>query len=261
MKSLYRFIKSLGIRSFFKKKSTAIVYYVYINPNKDWKQLVLGQMNDMKHTNVLSVADLYIVVSNPSNVKDVAIFFETISYLYEKIEFHTENKFEYWGMLLIWKLAQESRHYQYLVYFHTKGMTHSERERIKIEEILTHYIFHDWKFFIQIFQENSKINKLGLFPAWKVNNQDEIVRGGWVWYNFWWARADYIRILEQPKIDPKHRYYYEEWLSYLKSDNNSKFYDSFSTYSMTMSSYTNKETLDNTENLIKSSEVSISNFE
>lgn len=244
-------LKLLGHSPFAKKNQIAIVYYVYINPDKNWKRLVLDQIKDVKSTKVLEVADLYIVVSNPTHAKDVESFFSEIKHFYKEIKFYTENKFEYWGMLLVWRIAQECKHYKYLVYFHTKGMTHPERKRVKVEELLTLTLFNQWTSLIEIFQKNNQINKMGLFPACKVNAQREILRGGWIWYNFWWARAEYIRTLEQPKSHPKHRYYYEEWLSYLKTDSKAKFYDNFSIYSMDLSLYSNKEVLDTTETLLK----------
>lgn len=239
----------------FRRKEVAIVYYIYINPNKDWEKLVLGQLNDINSTGILSVADLYMVVSNPFGVDSVEGFFKKLTTPYKTIKFFSENKFEYWGIRLAWELAQTHKKYKYLIYMHTKGMTHTEQGRVKVEEVLTRSIFRDWNQLIKLFQENQKINKMGLFPARKLKrlkNQDEIVRGGWIWYNFWWARAAYIRTLEQPKIEPKHRFYYEEWLSYVTPDSPDKLTDSFSIYSMTMNAYSNQEALDNTEALINS---------
>ncbi|MFZ1386291.1 MAG: hypothetical protein WBP46_00780 [Thiolinea sp.] len=250
MNSLSKLIQKLNF-NFFTKKTTAIIYYVYINPAKNWQRLISDQLEDVKNTGVFAAADLYIVVSNPFKATDVDLFFEKIDVSYKEIEFHRENKFEYWGMFFIWKLVHSSSQYQYIVYFHTKGMTHTESSRVKTEKLLTGSLFKDWKLFISLFKKNNKINKIGLFPAWKVNDQGEIVRGGWIWYNFWWARADYIKALEQPKIDPKHRFYYEEWLSYPVPDTKNKLYDSYSIYSKTVSSYTNKEVLEITEKLIK----------
>lgn len=253
MKGLYAFTKKLTARFSLKKKQTAIVYYVYINPNKDWRRLVLEQIDDVKNTHVLDVADLYIVVSNPDNVKDVDGFFEKLKGIYKEIKFYAENKFEYWGLLCVWHLAQENANYKYLAYFHTKGMTHPDQQRVKIEEVLTNTTFQPWQSLVRIFQTNQQVNKIGLFPARKLNAQGNIIRGGWIWYNFWWARAEYIRSLEPPKINPKHRYYYEEWLSYPVVDSSAKYYDNWSIYSMSMTAYTNQETLDHTERLLTES--------
>lgn len=252
MKNLSILVKTLRQRIFSKRKATAIVYYIYINPEKDWQQLILGQIEDIQSTGVLTVADLYIIVSNPTEVKGVIPFFEKLSPLYKNIQFYTENKFEYWGLLCVWQLAQTARHYKYIAYFHTKGMTHPESGRAKVEEILTHFTFKDWSLILKTFQINRKVNKVGLFPAFKVNQKSGLVRGGWIWYNFWWARAEYIRALEEPKINPKHRYYYEEWISYLEVDDKSKFYDSFSLYSLGMETYTTKEVLESTDKLVAS---------
>ena len=252
MPSLPKLTKNLVAGLFPKKKEIAIVYYAYINPQKDWQSFVLGQLTDLKKTDILTIADLYIVVSNPFGLAEVKGFFDSLSTLYRHIEYYQENKFEYWGIACVWRLVQEQKQYQYFVYFHTKGMTHEQDGRIKVEQLLMQHTFKHWQQTIQVFEENKLINKVGLFPAWKVNAHCEIVRGGWIWYNFWWARSTYLSLLEPPKINPKHRFYYEEWLTYLQHDSSSKFYDSFSTHSMSMTSYTNQQALELTDNLIAS---------
>jgi hypothetical protein len=237
-------------------KHIAIVYYVYINPAKDWQQFVREQLNDLQKTGVLAAADLYIVVANPNGAHGVAAFFNTFKHVYTDIEFRAENKFEYWGIARVWQLAQDRPQYNYFSYFHTKGMSYPEAGRVKIEQALTYYTFKDWRFFIKLFEQQASMNKIGLFPALKVNKKGK-VRGGWIWYNFWWARADYLRALEPPQFAPKHRYYYEEWLSYLRLDTDAKYTDSWSSYSQIQAVYNNEEVLEHTELLIAAYETKV----
>lgn len=233
-----------------RAKYIAIVYYVYIKPGKDWEEIVLGQVRDIEESNILSVSDFYIVVSNPSNVEGVSGFLNQFSYLYKEIEFHDFNKFEYFGISKAWALSHESNKYRYILYFHTKGMSHKKNGRVDSEKILTYFTFNNWKDIVGVFKKNPHINKVGLFPAWHKNPDGKLIKGGWIWYNFWWARSDYIRKLEKPKENPEHRYYYEEWLSLLVSNDESKLHDSFSVYSKTPVSYTDRDTLCKTRKLI-----------
>ena len=55
------------------------------------------------------------------------------------------------------------------------------------------------------FKKDLNIDKIGLYPSDK----------GFIWFNFWWARGDYINKLEEPIIS-EDRYYYEVWLNKFK---------------------------------------------
>lgn len=235
-----------------KEKIIAIVYYVYINPNKDWQKFILNQLGDIEKTKILNAADLYIEISNPSNVPGVESFFKKIDFTPKDIKLHKENKFEYWGIKRIWDIAQENKNYKYMVYIHTKGITYKDSKRDLLEEVLTYYTFNKWKFFVKTLEKDSNINKIGLFPACRKNTEGKIIRAGWVWYNFWWAKADYIRTLKQPLIN-SDRYYYESWLSNTTL-NNENYNDNFSIYEMTKASYTQQEAVSNAKKLIKNYE-------
>jgi hypothetical protein len=80
-----------------------------------------------------------------------------------------------------------------------------DKSRNEIEEKLTKNTIKDWQHTISIFKNNSNIHKLGLYPSDR----------GFVWFNFWWARGEYINRLEEPIIT-EDRYYYDIWLSKIK---------------------------------------------
>ena len=58
-----------------------------------------------------------------------------------------------------------------------------------------------WQHVLHVFSENATVDRSGSFPA----------PGGWIWMNFFWARASYIKKLVEP-IRTDRRHYYEDWL-------------------------------------------------
>lgn len=188
------------------QKNAAIVYSAYINPDADWRSLIAAQIKDLSSFGVLNRCDLYIVVTNPTRAEGVANFFNELCIPTKLIEFYADNRFEYPAISRAWNLATSSPHYEYIGYLHTKGMSYAKSERNKLELILTHHTFSPWERVFQLFKNDSSIEKAGLFPA---HDGDST---GWIWFNFWWARASYIRNLPKPIISTD-RFYYEGWLS------------------------------------------------
>ena len=91
-------------------------------------------------------------------------------------------------------------------YFHSKGMVHHKRRttRTPRELILYNGTVIPWRAVIEAFQTDKTINRAGMNPA----------KEGWVWFNFWWARASYLQRLVEP-IRTTRRFYYEDWLARL----------------------------------------------
>lgn len=182
-------------------KSVAIVYGVYINSDADWRKLIRAQLRDLKRSSVLSISDLHVVVTNPKFTPGVSEFFEALPIDIKSIKFSNENRFEFPAISRVWELAHNNENYNYISYLHTKGMSYAKTQRNRAEKYLTNLTFSNWRTIITLFEEQPMIQKVGLFPA----------EGGWVWYNFWWARAGYVRTLPQPEV-VQNRYYYEAWL-------------------------------------------------
>ena len=187
-------------------KKVVIVYGVYINPNADWRNLIRLQLEELRRSGVLSVADLHVIVSNPSRAEGVSAFFDTVPVLIKYVEFHDENKFEYPAISHIWNLANSQTDYKYIAYFHTKGMSYAKQRRNREEKILTHFTFSEWRRVLDVFDTRSDIHKIGLLPANGENNRR------WIWFNFWWIRSSFARGLAKPE-ETLNRYYYETWIS------------------------------------------------
>jgi hypothetical protein len=183
-----------------------IVYFIYINPDRNWKLILEGQMNDINKTNILENNKLFVVISSndENNTNEAKKIINTILINYiHNIDFTVEsrNLYEYFGIKKVYDLACLNKH-KLFIYFHSKGMKfHSDSTRNIDEQKLTKYTFNDWEHILSIFKNNSNIQKVGLFPS------DE----GWVWFNFWWSRGEYISNLKEPIIS-EDRYYYETWL-------------------------------------------------
>jgi hypothetical protein len=188
-------------------KETAIVYGVYINPDANWRRLIWAQLKGLRKSGVLSVADLHVIVTNPAGANDVSAYFDNLPLSIKYIEHNAENKFEYPAISHVWNLASNrAEEYKYIGYLHTKGMSYAQGRRDKLEKVLTHFTFAPWSKTFRVFETYPRINKIGLFPA-GVSGKP----AGFIWFNFWWARSDYIRTLPKPAEDP-NRYYYERWL-------------------------------------------------
>ena len=93
-------------------------------------------------------------------------------------------------------------------------MSHEITTRLPLETALLKGTFENWRKNLKVF-ESREIHKLGLFPAKEdpVVQKDFKTKGGWMWYNFWYARGSYLaNHCEEPKITD-NRWYYEVWLA------------------------------------------------
>lgn len=203
-----------------------IIYFIWINENRDWKSIIGGQINDMKRCGILSQSKLHVVLCANTNYylnqcsNYIFSLLSDIDDLVMDINTFLENNFEYQGIKKIYDLANEYPD-KYYLYLHSKGMFNKtfdviSSSRFIDERILTHTILNNWRDVIKILKDNKNIVRIGMFPS----------EGGWIWFNFFWSRGDYIRSCEEPKLT-NDRYYYESWIcnSIMRS------WDSYSLYS------------------------------
>lgn len=184
-----------------------IIYFIWINPHKNFEAIISGQLNDMKNSGILSVSKLHIEIScEYENIyKNIKYFIDNIlnEYYYE-INFHNKNKYEYYGIKKMYDLAFKEPD-KYYLYLHSKGMFNYNNieERHIYEKTLTKGTVFLYKKVIEIFNNNKNISKIGLFPS---NHHCQ----NFMWLNFFWCRGNYLNTCEQPIITDD-RYYYERW--------------------------------------------------
>ena len=156
------------------------------------------------------MAEFHIVVTCEGESDDVRAFIADQTDEKTQVDYHSENRFEYFGIKKAYDLGCANPDAA-IAYFHTKGMSYGETGRNLAERALTAGTFQNWKRILDAFAGNAGIDKIGLFPA-----EDEIASkgfhwGGWIWFNFWWARGSYLASIDAPAVHP-HRHYYESWL-------------------------------------------------
>jgi FkbM family methyltransferase len=199
-----------------------IVYYVFINPKRDWKRIIKGQVNDLLISGILSKSELHVHITN---VYEPVLTEECISFISDLIndtyiEFRTnaENQFEYPGFNWLYSLAQENPGAA-MLYLHTKGMVyHHSNERDMCEKTILRYTIDDFENVINIFSNNKIINKIGVYPS----------NEGWIWFNIFWIRSDYLINSNPPEYTPDNRYYYESYIGREAPKVNKGFSDCYS---------------------------------
>ena len=248
-----------------------IIYYICINPNKEWNKIVDFQLTEMYNSGILDSAVLHIEVccELEDNIKVVEDFIN--AYFNEKknceyfFNLGTENNYEYQGINKLYKQALTAPE-KVFIYFHSKGIffngfTNYNGRVINTNNVvsfenrlLTKYTFNKWKDILIMFQEeDNELNKVALFPA----------TNGHCWFNFFWASGKYLNTCEKPiiykkteendshNIWPKGRFYYEMWLG---SGDNSNGY----VYNLLEDSYrniTHQEAIDSMFHFILKTEM------
>ncbi len=192
-----------------------IVYYSYIggvDPFPDgkyfWKDVIKGQLRDIKESGILDVSKIYVVICSEKN----SLLEEASELINNELDgfnysFETEtiNRYEYPGIKKIYDISKENKN-GVCLYLHSKQLGHSnvlENHRGQTEMVCTQNTLKHWERIINMFEnkEHYKIQKACLFPS----------ENGFSWFNFWWARTNYIAKCKEPTIE-EDRYYYERWL-------------------------------------------------
>ncbi|GAB2705177.1 hypothetical protein GCM10027037_33660 [Mucilaginibacter koreensis] len=188
-----------------------IVYYLYVNPNSNWRSIVSGQLLQLKSYGIMPDAELYVhVTDSHQHTAEVSAM---VTALIPQAMINTSdiNQFEYPGVKLVHELAGRYPDCDFM-YFHSKGMSHGLHGRLPEDVALMTRTFESWRKHLQLLRKNG-IEKVGLFPAMADSNQalPNGRKGGWIWYNYWMAKGRYLASCPEPELTDD-RYYYEEWL-------------------------------------------------
>ncbi len=183
-----------------KSDQLIIVYFIYIDYGSNWKKIISGQKAHLEKFGMLSDTEIFIQLTDTS-IKDESQKYVKSQFPDAKIKVSHQNNFEYEAMKTVYETALQNPN-RILAYFHTKGMSYKIRNRARVERTLFRLTFQNWKNIINLLKTNSKIHKAGLIPS---------LGGKHVWFNFWFAKTDYLSTLEEPFIT-EDRYYYEWWL-------------------------------------------------
>ena len=185
-----------------------IVYFanLFVNPSYG-PRLVREQLTDLMATGMTRFCRVHIVLSVPPDFDHVS-FQDSLTLLFQRqsqtLGFYIghENCHEYPGIQRVHSIAREDRSpTHYILYFHSKGITRFHGRRERTELALHKTVIAPWKHVLGIFSTHPTIDKIGSSAS----------TGGWIWWNYWWARASYLAQVEKP-VKTERRHYYEDWL-------------------------------------------------
>ena len=191
-------------------RNLTLVYFVWVNPLKDYLAIISGQLSDMVDSGILDVARVCVVVSchDPNLTGGVVdLVRNAVRSTHLQVEVDQENFYEYNGIRKLWE-SSIGRPDDLYIYMHAKGMSdvyNNVSSRHPYEVFLTRRTlkFATTNMF-QIFEENQEIMKAGLFPS------KHHLPNDYIWLNFYIARGSYLQSCEEPVVSP-NRYYYETW--------------------------------------------------
>jgi len=184
-----------------------IVYFAYLLKDK-WEDIVLEQLEQLYSLKELySISDIYMSVID---VSEHATELEKLKYIllnkYPKIQliniFYT-NEYEYPGIKSVYELSTNNDD-EYILYFHSKGMTSNEHDNRKT---LFEYTIANYTDAIEEFQQNEDTDIVCLIPSGY----------GFAYYNFFWARSSFInKYCSKPENTNQYllyeKYSWELWL-------------------------------------------------
>ena len=204
------------------------MYYVFINPKRDWKKIIKGQLSDLFLSGLLLESKLCIHITDTHGLVDECMSFIN-DLIKSEISFKTNdsNQWEYPGFKWLYELAQEYPD-SAMLYLHTKGMVyHYLNDRDMCEKTILRYSIDNYKNTLKIFDENKLINKIGVYPSTE----------GWLWFNFFWIRSDYLMECNPPEYKPDNRYYYESYIGREAPKVNKSYKDCYSLLDQTICGY------------------------
>jgi hypothetical protein len=185
-----------------------IIYYAWININKNYSVIIGGQLDDIIASGISEVSKLYVIICCEHEECNDHIQNLIHNKLQNKInyelEMKKENHYEYYGIDKLYSLSLQEPN-SYFLYFHSKGMFNYDNihERHIYETTLTKRTLYRCKEVLDLFEKNPQIMKIGLFPS-------NLHNANFVWFNFYYARGSYLITCEKPIITD-YRYYYETW--------------------------------------------------
>jgi hypothetical protein len=194
--------------SSFNEKPIFILYYAFLNNDKDWRHMIKNQIIDMYKSEIMCVSLFHaVLLGSPEDIKDAKSILESTLNMSIQITEVYDNKYEFPAIIKIRELGEQYPD-KIFIYIHSKGMVNNNdsRYRTQVEQRLTLNTFLDWESTLYIFEKYPTIQKAAIFTS--IN--------GFGWYNFWWARGSYLascKPIEIPvNLVDNDRFLCETWL-------------------------------------------------
>jgi hypothetical protein len=192
-----------------------VVYFAHINlGDEPWEgsrasKLISEQLTEAREWGLAEKAKKFDIVLTSPSKETLKVAEKAVKEIIKKADVTTVegNPHEQPGLLRVWEQARDipekDRTDSVILYFHSKGMMNGDKSRVRTEanENMTREVIKPWESVAKRFKRDPLVNKAGFTAA----------NDGFIWHNFWWARASYLIDSPRPaKVSRRH--YYEDWL-------------------------------------------------
>ena len=211
----------------FARGNLKIIYFINCFVSPYWETIYRHHLNDLATSSLFKYPQSEIkIVANcePSELSRLAFlakqYFKLNPNIHNKWEaprpcsyeilWNKEEYYEYPGIKLVHETAKLANKHDFIIYAHAKGVSHLESEESKCpadSTLASKMILRNAIINIDILNTIPSLNKIG--PG--------LGGSGHMWFNFYLARASYIKKIPQP-IRTESRHDYEGWLGSFPSD-------------------------------------------
>ena len=215
---------TLDLKNNIKNNSIKMVYFINADISNCYLKVMSDQLDNFLQSKIFNLSNIklfFIIICSDlkkrENIKNLINLKKIKKYVDFDIEFSSDKHKEFEGINKVWNLSKiKSNNNDLIIYFHAKGISYMQNKFFYIRQPLEKFIFQliigRWERNIGLINRFNSIYKLGTLSG----------GNGWLWFNFWIAKASYISNLEKP-IKRNRACYYEDWLGrYLIKEENIK---------------------------------------
>lgn len=174
-----------------QRPSKHVVYFAWVDGFREVATAYIDLWNDL----AMSDAKFHIVLVGSEENR--AWFKAHPRLRFDSLREFTENQFEYQGIARAHELALQVDPNELIAYFHSRGTTHADALNPQNKHLFD-TVIGGWR----------TVERVPEADVWAFLNSDRFP-----WFNFWWARAEFLRTVETPVIT-SYRHYYEDYLSH-----------------------------------------------
>ena len=204
-----------------RDKRLTIVYFINCFVSNGWEMILRSHLEDLQSSMVLLYKRCSVKIIVNCKHEDLSKVAKLASDLLGSINvsidkagnkpfaglhivWTEEDSYEYPAIKLLYETAKSMGDEDYLIYAHAKGLSHVDNHSRNLpidSDIASKMLLRNALINIDILDTVKSLSKIG--PG--------LGGSGWMWFNFYIARASYIKGLHEP-VKTANRHYYESWL-------------------------------------------------
>lgn len=183
-----------------------LVFFAWLNPQRHKPRLAQQYLRALAAFPWPANVHLHVVLTGDAGQRHTLVtwLFTGAPWRPASVEQHEGNEFEYRGIRKVHDLARALPPEAWVGYCHNRGESHGAN-LTPFDQRLLRIVFGDW----------TQLQRAQQTECPDADAMAAVYAGDqFPWFNFWWARAGYLREVEVPQPQPVWRHYYEEWLAH-----------------------------------------------